>query len=185
MLRLLRAVQRRVRALGALRRAPATTRARLAAGPMRRVLVVCYGNIYRSAFVGEYLRARAGDVEVRSRGFHPKVGRESPAAHVERCAARGIDLSQHRSALATRDDVAWADTIVLMDRHNWQALDALGARPAQLVWLGTLVQGGVEIEDPYGLDEAATLAVMQRMEDAAAKLAGQIRMQGIKGTGNE
>jgi protein-tyrosine-phosphatase len=68
-------------------------------------------------------------------------------------------------------DVAWADAIVLMDRHNWLALEAMRVDPAKLVWAGVLAGGPVEIPDPYGLPEPEAERILARLERAASELA--------------
>lgn len=157
-------VRRRVQHWKARRGARSATRRRLQAGSMRRLLVVCYGNIYRSPFVARYLRDKLGArVEIRSAGFHPVTDRESPPRHVTMSKALGIDLADHRSRLVTPDDLVWADTIVLMDAKNWQLLVEAGADPAKFVWLGALQEGPVEVADPYQLHEEAARRVLQRM----------------------
>jgi protein-tyrosine-phosphatase len=138
------------------------------------VLVVCYGNIYRSAFVGELLKARTAAVEVRSAGFHPIAGRPSPDRHVQQCREFGVGLEQHRSAVIQRSDVAWADLIVLMDRHNWAALRDLGADEEKLIWLGSLLPGPVEIPDPYTRSDAEARRIVSRLRDAAEVLAATL-----------
>lgn len=171
-----RALGRRVRAWRAVRAARESTQARFARAPVRRVLVICYGNIYRSPLFGEILRAEAGELlEVRSAGFHQKVGRESPPAYVELCASRGFTLARHRSAEVTSADLDWADTIVFMDRHNWAALEARAADPAKLVWAGALSEGKVEIEDPYGLPQPAVERIIGQLESAARRFIERVR----------
>ena len=111
-------------------------RARLARGGMRRLLIICYGNIYRSAFVARIPAPRFDQrLEVRSGGFHKVEGRASPDAHVKMSAEFGVDLTAHRSRRVSTEDVEWADTVVLMDRHNWASLDSLGVDPGKCVWL--------------------------------------------------
>jgi protein-tyrosine phosphatase len=177
MLRLLRGLRRRIQALQALRHARRDTFARLAAAPVRRVLVVCYGNIYRSPFAAEYLRAHAPGIEVRSVGFHQKSGRPSPPEHVQAAAARGVALEAHRSSRVTSEDLSWADTIVLMDRHNFTQLAALGADRAKLVWLGVLAGDHPEIDDPYRRDAAGAARLMDQLERGAAALAAAIKRE--------
>jgi protein-tyrosine-phosphatase len=172
--RLWRALQLRLRHRRALAEARAATARRLAAGPMRRVLLICYGNICRSAFVHVYLRDRhlAAGFELRSAGFHPKSGRETPLVHQRLIrGAFGVDMSSHRSALVGEHDLVWADTIVLMDRANWEDLRKAGARPEKLVWLGALDDGPLEIEDPYALPEQQAHGIFSRLADCASRLA--------------
>lgn len=130
--------------------------------------MVCYGNIYRSAFVGALLSNRLGlRLQVRSVGFHPVSGRLSPQRHVELSRKYGVSLEDHRSAVIKAEDVVWADMIILMDRHNWAALRALGAAEDKMVWLGSVLPGPVEILDPYTMGDAQAEAVVARMRDAA------------------
>src|SRR5690348_1897243 len=115
--RLYKALRRRLRAKRALAAARDASLARVQAGGIKRILVVCYGNIYRSPFAGVSLRQLLpAQIEVRSSGFHRKAGRPSPERHVIMSRARNIDLSAHRSSKVTPEDLQWADIIVLMDR---------------------------------------------------------------------
>jgi protein-tyrosine-phosphatase len=175
MRRIFRALHLRLRAARALRTARAATETRLRAGGIRRVLVVCYGNIYRSAYLGEFLRTHGGaGIDVRSAGFHQNAGRASPPRHVDMCRRRGISLDAHRSCVVTAGDLEWADTIVLMDRHNWAALEAMGAAPAKMLWAGALAGGDVEIHDPYGKDDAGAERILGRLEAAARRLVEEL-----------
>lgn len=149
--------------------------ARLRGGPMRRVLVVCHGNIYRSAFVGQYLKQHLPDrVIVRSGGFHPAVGRPAPERHVLTSRRYGVDLAGHCSAVIGSPEVEWADTIVLMDSRNWQELVNLGASSDRLLWLGVLDGDGVEIPDPDRLSDEEAAAVVDRLHECARLLAARV-----------
>jgi protein-tyrosine phosphatase len=157
-------IRRRFAASLAVRRAKADTRARLAGAPVKRVLVICYGNIYRSALLGRYLTdALQGIAEVRSAGFHPKTGRPCTDRHVASAAQLGVNLQDHRSALVRKEDLEWADTILLMDRHNWAALQEAGADARKYVWTGALSEGPVEVVDPYQLTDESAAAINERL----------------------
>ncbi|HEY0687078.1 MAG TPA: hypothetical protein VGD45_32340 [Steroidobacter sp.] len=169
-------IRRRVGALRAVRRARVDTQARLAAAPVNRILVICYGNIYRSAFLGCYLSdALQGVAEVRSAGFHPKGGRPCPERHVAAAARLGVDLQQHRSSVVRKEDLEWADTILLMDRHNWAALQEAGADPRKYVWAGALCEGPVEVVDPYQLTDQSAAAITERLLRSGRGLMEKIR----------
>lgn len=173
--RVLDAAALRARALFALATARNRSRVRLERTSVRKVLVVCYGNIYRSAFVAELLRARLGSLaEVRSAGFHAVAGRPSPQRHVQISLEYGVRLERHRSSVATPEDIAWADLIVLMDRHNWAALRKMGAAEDKLVWLGALTRGPVEIPDPYTRSDEEARQIVVRLRDAAEHLARRL-----------
>ena len=148
---------------------------RLRKQPVARVLVVCHGNIYRSAFVGEHLRGRIGSrVEVRSAGFYPKTGRPAPERHVAMSRRHGVSLDRHASAVVTADDLDWADIIVLMDRRNWLDLRKARADPRKFVWLGAFTPGPVEIADPYAMDDVRAEALLSRLAASSEALAKTI-----------
>lgn len=168
------AVAWRIRCQWATLTAGHLSKAALTTRPLRKLLVICYGNIYRSPYAAVLLGDRLGaEWQVRSAGLHRVPGRQSPPAHVERSLQSGVDLRSHRSATISAVDLQWADAIVLMDRHNWQALRQLGADPRRLIWLGVL-DGGAEIRDPYGLRPAEAERIMQRVHRATEALAAAI-----------
>lgn len=124
----------------------------LATRPVRRVLVICYGNIYRSPFVAAQLRAAAGaSLEVRSAGFHAREGRASEPGFIEIARGFGIDLSAHRSRLVRSDDLHWADIVLIMDGHNYRLMHHhFPEFLAKTFWLGAVSDSTpVLIEDPY------------------------------------
>lgn|SRR5690606_32937883 len=176
--RLVRAAVRRIREQLAVLRAPRTTREQMGTVPLRRLLVVCYGNIYRSAFLAEYLRAAAlPELEVRSAGVHPVPDRPSPERHVRMSALLGVDLRGHRSRVLQGDDIAWADAIVVMDRHNWTSVVEAGAPTEKILWAGVLAGDGkdVEIGDPYHLGDAEAKLVLERLVACGRVIERRIR----------
>jgi protein-tyrosine-phosphatase len=167
----------RVRATFAMSSASASTQKRLTSAPVRRLLVICHGNIYRSAFVGAYLKTNLdSSVEVRSAGFHPVEGRPAPERHVAMSEKVGVSLRDHRSCIVKREDIDWADAIVLMDRKNWVQLRGVDAPADKLIWLGALdPQGPIEVLDPYSMDEAAAEKVVARLRRCSELLADAVR----------
>ncbi len=81
-----------------------------------KVLVLCHGNINRSPAAAAVL-ARFKDLGVRSAGFREGGERASKKMR-EAMSARGYDLSAHRSRRVTREDVDWAERILVMDNGN-------------------------------------------------------------------
>jgi protein-tyrosine phosphatase len=161
----------RILALAALRRARERSLAKVTHARPTRLLVVCHGNIYRSAFVGEWLRLHAPrGIVVRSAGLHPHSGRSSPDRQVAMARERGVDLSRHSSIVLGPADHIWAQIVVLMDRKNWVGLRRLGVEPEKLVWLGAFAPGAIEIADPYRMDDAAASALLDRLASCAGGL---------------
>jgi protein-tyrosine phosphatase len=151
-------------------------------GGVGRVLVVCYGNIYRSPFVSVLLQQRlAAGISVRSAGFHAVPNRPSPARHVRSCDRYGVSLAQHRSCVITQADVEWADLIILMDRLHWAALTTMGARKEKLVWLGVLSSGAVEIPDPFNKSDAEADDIVDMLRAATESLIAVINRASVRG----
>lgn len=184
--RLITALRRRWRAHRALSRARQESRRRLQSGPVRRVLVVCYGNIYRSPFAAVSLSQQLpADIEVRSSGFHRNAERPSPPRHVQMSREYGVELGEHRSATLTAQDLQWADVVVFMDRHNFGRLDELDLPADKLLWLGAFGEGEVEIRDPYELDDEHAQTVLRQLVAASRGLAeGIIKANGARPLGS-
>ena len=132
----------------------------------RKILVLCYGNIYRSPLVAQYLRDKLGnEFNVRSAGFYPKPNRPSTESHIKMCSEHQVDLSGHKSTVINEELVDWADMIIIMDKHNWYALAEYGFDAiSKVIWLGAM-QGNssVEISDPYGKPEDQAKGIVEQL----------------------
>lgn len=141
-----------------------------------RVLVVCYGNIYRSPFAAAILetvlRQRGAPIEIRSAGFFDRAGRPTPKDFIEISSSYGINLSSHRSSVIDADVVKSADLVVVMDRLNWDRLAQLGAdAKSKAVWLGAFLdRGPKEISDPYGRSGDEMREIARQIHEAAHRL---------------
>lgn len=176
-LRLAMAGYWRVRAFLAGLMGRTSSRRRVRSVAVGSVLVVCYGNIYRSAFVEKLLKgADERLLQVRSAGFHEVEMRPAPPRLVQISRRFGIDLSEHRSSIVTQEDLDWADLILLMDRKNWVRLRRAGADPKKLVWLGAFVAGSIEIEDPYEMDDQRLEALLERLWRSTHELRAQMQV---------
>lgn len=168
---------RRLKVYQALIRAKPDTLRRLDRGDIRKVLVVCYGNIYRSPFVECFLSQKLPpDFTVKSAGFFPKAGRASPDQHVRMAAEYGVDLSRHSSVIVDRQMVDWAHVILIMDRHNWSDISKFGPAATQKVaWMGALLANQpVEIADPYNRNETEARRIVQQLLQASEVLLGTL-----------
>ena len=100
--------------------------------PPQVVLMVCHGNICRSPYAAALLRRSlaplVGDrIRVASAGF-VRPGRPCPGVAVEVAAARGLELSMHRSQLLAGPEVFAADLILVMDPTQRRAIRAIFGR---------------------------------------------------------
>jgi protein-tyrosine-phosphatase len=145
-------------------------------GDVEHVLVLCSGNICRSAYAGarlsEALRDRA--VEVRSAALSGPAGRTTPPTFQRVARARNVDLTSHRSQPVTDDALARADLILIMDSGHALELQGRklnGALGNKVRWLGAVLDGDPEIADPVDFDAAATEVVLARIDAAVARVA--------------
>jgi protein-tyrosine phosphatase len=180
-----RAVWRRVLHRWALLRARRLSIARVDAQQPRRLLVMCYGNIYRSPFVAAWLGARLAErsgFEIRSAGFHLVAARPSPQEYIRLAGDYRVDLEPHRSRIVEPADLEWADAIVIMDRYNWERLQGFGAGVQdKVIWLGAFApDGAMEIDDPYAMPLPRVQAIIEQMRDAADGLAHRLLGGGVR-----
>lgn len=113
------------------------------------VLFVCTGNASRSV-MGEYLfrqfltERNLHEISCSSAGTEAVEDLEANADAIAVCQALDVDLTPHRRRLLTKELVAQADVIIVMEQAHEDAVLALGGDPEKLYWLS----GG--IPDPYG-----------------------------------
>lgn len=151
-------------------------RARWRERHIRRVLVLCYGNICRSPVVAALLQSCANDVEIVSAGFHSQAERRVPDGWANVVAQTiGLRLDEHRSRVVDAGLIEWADLIIVMDAANWRML-ARTHRHAlpKAVLLGVAGRGArAEIADPYTLDETGMRPIAAMLRRCVDNLARQ------------
>jgi len=90
-----------------------------------RFLLICTANICRSPTAAGLLALRArsarAPIEILSFGLLPG-GREAPPQVVEAVATFGVDLSRHRSAQLSIEELSKADVAVTMTRQHLREL---------------------------------------------------------------
>ncbi len=143
------------------------------------ILVLCYGNIYRSPFVEYYLNHIKPDIlnlHIKSAGFHNKTGRKSAVDYIEYCKEWGVDLTPHRSGRVSNDLLDWAELIVIMDGHNYKMLTMQGTDVARkVIWLGSLSgKTPVEIVDPYGQTLEKQHHIVKQLATASEALIARV-----------
>ena len=82
---------------------------------IRRVLVVCIGNICRSPMAEGLIRQALPELQVSSAGLAALVGYGADPIAVEIMAGVGIDISAHRARMLTEEIARDADLILVMD----------------------------------------------------------------------
>ncbi len=133
------------------------------------ILILCYGNIYRSP-LAEYLMKKncsGGKYFIKSAGFHTNTDRECEPGYLKILNQSGHDLTNHRSKLINKSDILWADIIVIMDRYNWDLLNKMDRDCGKkTVWIGAFSNNNsVEIMDPYNKGQIFTNKVVAEIEN--------------------
>lgn len=141
----------------------------------KNILVLCYGNIYRSPLVEYLLKENdlLGDFSIKSAGFYGKKGRPCESEYLSLLQDRGYDLSNHKSSVVNIDDLNWADIIIIMDRKNWDQICLTNiAASHKVVWVGAFNKSGsVEVNDPYGKGAEETKHIICQLENCAVNIA--------------
>lgn len=133
-------------------------------------LILCYGNINRSAFAASLAQGR-GRPGARSAGFVTEQGRPSPDATIACAADYGVDLRAHRSRLVTRTDLARARAIFVFDLANLRAVARLAPSAlARTHLLGSLDDDArVLIADPHGRGRTVLADTLARIARAVER----------------
>jgi len=96
-----------------------------------RILFVCTGNTCRSALAEALARKviierGLSDVDVQSAGTSAWDGAPASDGALLVGMERGLDLSQHRSQMLTRELVEKADLVLAMGPHHLERIEAVG-----------------------------------------------------------
>lgn len=131
---------------------------------IRRVLVVCIGNICRSPMAEGLIRQAVPEVQISSAGMSALVGHGADPIAVQIMAGIGVDISEHRARMLTDAIARDADLILVMDEQQRQ----------QLATQYPYVRGKVfklgeasrqDIPDPYRQDPEVFRTVFSMIED--------------------
>src|SRR5207237_8584420 len=84
----------------------------------KSILILCHGNIIRSAFAARLVAQALGDgtrVSISSAGLAAVPGRPPHPTAVLTANTRRVDLSQHTASRVGPEDIASADVIFVME----------------------------------------------------------------------
>jgi protein-tyrosine phosphatase len=141
------------------------------------ILVICHGNVLRSAYAEAVLKQQAAighvsGLRVSSAGLHAVPGRSADPRAVTVGRENGLDLTPHRTTLLDAQRVATSDLLVVMDYLN--EAEVLSRHPeaaGKVVLLGrfdTKWTADPVIPDPHTSDLAGVRASCSRVAAAAA-----------------
>jgi glycosyltransferase involved in cell wall biosynthesis/protein-tyrosine-phosphatase len=152
-----------------IRRDPASLMATVRASA--NILIVCHGNIIRSAFAARLMTQALGDpvaVTISSAGLEAVPGRPCHPTAVLTAAPRGVDLSGHTAAPVASREVARANVIFVMDIDQlWVFRQRFPeARSKTFLLTSCAPDSPLEIRDPVDGDEAAFQACFDHITSA-------------------
>jgi protein-tyrosine-phosphatase len=124
---------------------------------MKTILLVCTANQCRSPMAEGLMRrklereGRAGEIRAASAGVDALDGCRATENSIQAMAARGIDISGHRSRAATDKILQDAALILTMERAHAHVLQALFPAHAERVHLLAQMAGlESDVADPVG-----------------------------------
>ena len=139
------------------------------------ILFVCLGNIIRSAFAAELLRARSlgrPDLQVRSAGLDATPDRPADPTAVQ-CARRfGVDLSVHRTRRLDRSDIEEADVLLAMEIDHVVEILRLFPQYRHKVYLfGCLTdENPLDVADPVYAPKDVFEACFERIDRGVRRI---------------
>lgn len=160
---------------------------RLEALRPRSVLVVCRGNLCRSPYAAERLRATlraaaADHLAIHSAGFLAP-GQQPPGNAVVAAGQLGVDLATHQSRQLSRDLIREVDLVLVMEPEQARAIRSVGnGSTATTMLLGDFDPEPVStraIPDPYGGSLATFLACYRQIDRCVAAVALRLGGSGL------
>ena len=137
---------------------------------IKRILIVCVGNICRSPAAEALLRRHLdGRIEVASAGLAAVTGNGIDPLAASVLADHGLAADGHVARQINAELIANADIVLAMDRRQLSAILALAPQARGKAFLLGKWLGDAEIADPYGQPREAFERMYALIEKAVAE----------------
>lgn len=144
-----------------------------------KILFVCTGNTCRSAMAAAMLNDIAVkndlDVLIDSAGVFAEIGAKATDEAVKAMAARGIDLSGHRTKPLTDELINAADIILVMTGAHKQLIASMA--PDKVYTLMEYAGEDGDISDPFGGDDEEYEQTAAEIYDALVDIAEKLPVE--------
>jgi protein-tyrosine phosphatase len=141
---------------------------------MKRILVVCEGNICRSPMAQGVLAHSLPGINVSSAGLGALIGYPADPWAISLMAERRIDIAAHRARQITRPICAEADLILVMTSEQKHRLaDLYPEFSGRVFRLGEHARS--DIPDPFRLGESAFRGSLAILDECLASWLPRIR----------
>jgi protein-tyrosine-phosphatase len=138
------------------------------------ILFVCVGNIIRSAFAAELLRAHSigrADVRIRSAGLDARTDGPAHPTAVQRARRFGVDLSAHRTHRLDRRDIEEADVLLAMEIDHVVEIHRRFPQHRDKVYLfGCLTDDARDVADPVYAPSEVFDACFEQIEGGVRRI---------------
>ena len=142
---------------------------------VKRILILCVGNICRSPMAEGLMRMALPECEIESAGLGALVGRSADSIAVELMQARGVDISSHRARQLGDGFRTEADLVLVMELNQQRYLEQQFPLARGKIFL-LAESTRTDIPDPYRKSrkafEDALQLIAQGVEAWTARIAG-------------
>lgn len=117
---------------------------------LKRILVVCVGNICRSPVAAQLIQQVFASSEVRSAGLAPAQGKDIHPLSRQIALEHGLSVPVHSARRLTAEDCRWADIILVMEQRHLGMVHNIAPYCRGKSFLFGMPCHNVEVPDPYG-----------------------------------